>query len=252
MQRNYSGSGPGRLLVIGIGPGGRLDRTRRAEEAIARSQVVIGYFRYLELIRDLTTGKDLVSTGMTQEVERCREALLRAQKGQVVGLVSSGDPGVYGMAGLALELAASGGFSCPIEIVPGVSAAQATAARLGAPLMLDFACISLSDLLMPWEIIRQRIEAVAAADLVVALYNPRSHKRRRQLEEAAAILRSHRPGNTPVGIGTAVGSEEELILLTDLDRFLEAEINMRSTVLVGNRSSKNIHDWFITPRGYVL
>jgi len=238
--------------VVGIGPGGPLDRTRRAEEAIAASDVVAGYGRYLELVADLTAGKELIATGMTREKERCRLALARAKEGKAVALVSSGDPGVYGMAGLVLEIAATEGISVPIEIVPGVTAASALAARLGAPLMCDFAAISLSDLLVPWETIRSRLEAVAAADLVVALYNPRSQRRTRQLAEAAAIFRRHRPGTTPVGIGTAVGTPEETILLSDLDRFLELPITMRSIIIVGNRSSMRIAEWFVTPRGYAL
>jgi precorrin-3B C17-methyltransferase len=238
--------------VVGIGPGGPLDRTKRAEQAIAKSQVIVGYTRYLELIRDLTTGKELIATGMMQEVERCRSALARARAGQEVALVSSGDPGIYGMAGLVLELAAADQTAVAIEIIPGVSSSGAAAARLGAPLMCDFATISLSDLLVPWEIIRARLTAVAAADLVTVLYNPRSKKRRSQLEEAAAIFRAVRPGTTPVGIGTAVGTAEESIVLTDLASFLKLEIGMRSIVIIGNRSSRRLGDWFITPRGYTL
>lgn len=189
---------------------------------------------------------------MTQEVDRCRAGLRCAREGAVVAIVSSGDAGVYGMAGLALELAAAEGLRLPIEIVPGVSAAHAAAARLGAPLALDYACISLSDLLVPWETIRQRIEAVAAADLVVALYNPKSTKRVRQIEEAAGIFRRHRPASTPVGVASAVGSAQERIVLTTLDRFLEEEIGMRTVVIIGNRSSQCLNGWFVTPRGYAL
>jgi precorrin-3B C17-methyltransferase len=214
--------------VVGIGPGGPLDRTRRAEEAIAKSAVVVGYTRYLELIRDLTEGKERIATGMTREVERCRMALERAEAGQTVTLVSSGDPGVYGMAGLVLELATSEGIAVPIEIVPGVSAANFLAARLGAPLMCD----------------------VAAADLVAAIYNPRSQKRTRQLDEAAAIFRRNRPGTTPVGVGIAVGTPAEQIFLSDLDHFLNLPIDMQSVVIIGNRSTKRIEEWFVTPRGY--
>ncbi|HYU44639.1 MAG TPA: precorrin-3B C(17)-methyltransferase [Terriglobales bacterium] len=229
-----------------------LDRTRRAEDAIRQSSVVVGYKHYLENIRDLTDGKELLSSGMTQEVDRCRAALERARDGAVVAFVSSGDAGVYGMAGLALELAANEGFPLPIEIVPGVSAANAAAARLGAPLMLDYACISLSDLLVPWETIRRRVEAMAAADLVLALYNPKSAKRVLQIEEVAAIVRQCRAGTTPVGVATAVASEDERIVLTDLDHLLEQEIGMRSVVIIGNSSSKCLNGWFVTPRGYRL
>lgn len=212
--------------------------------------MVVGYKRYLDLIRDLTAGKELISSGMTKETERCLAAIQRAEEGATVALVSSGDAGVYGMAGLAVELASREGKPVPIEIISGVTAAAATAARLGAPLMLDFACISLSDLLVPWDMILQRLEAVAAADLVVALYNPRSKKRTHQLEEATQVFRRHRNGSTPVGIGTAVGTEDESVVLSDLDHFLVLEINMKSIVIIGNSTSKIIYGWFVTPRGY--
>ena len=197
--RRDRGDRPGKLYVVGIGPGGRQHRTLRAVEAIAESQIVVGYTPYLEAIADLTGGKELVASGMTHEVERCRQALHRAAAGEVVALISSGDAGIYGMAGLALELAEAEDLHVPVEIIPGVTAASAAAAALGAPLMLDFAVISLSDLLVSWEVIRRRLEAVAAADLVVALYNPRSEKRVRQLQEAVEILRAARSGQTPVG-----------------------------------------------------
>jgi precorrin-3B C17-methyltransferase len=238
--------------VVGIGPGNRLDRTRRAEQVIADSEVVAGYHLYLEHIADLTAGKELIASGMMQETERCRAALQRATRGAVVALVSSGDPGVYGMAGLALEMAAAEGFFVPIEIVPGISAANSAAARLGAPLMLDYACISLSDLLVPWDIIRARLAAVAAADLVVALYNPRSMKRIRQLDEAVAIFRRHRADDTPVGIVTAIGEADERIELTTLGRLPEAEVGMRSTVIIGNSTSICLDGRLLTPRGYRL
>jgi len=236
--------------VVGIGPGSPLDRTRRAEQAIRESEVVVGYKRYLELIADLTTGKKLVSSGMTAETERCREALALAVRGKKVALVSSGDPGVYGMAGLAIELAEAEKIEVPISIIPGVTAATASAAALGAPLMLDFACISLSDVLVPWEEIKARLEAVASADLVIALYNPKSAKRTWQLQEAITILKRHRPASTPAGIVTLVGGDEEQVLVTDLGRVLEAEVGMRSVIIIGNKTSKRIGRWFVTPRGY--
>jgi len=249
-ERSDGGGRAGKLFVVGIGPGSVQDRTHRAEAAIAASSVVVGYKHYLDHIRDLTAGKELLSSGMTQETVRCKLALERARDGAVVAFVSSGDAGIYGMAGLAIEMAAAEGIRVPIEIIPGVTAASAAAARFGAPLMLDYACISLSDLLVPWETIRRRVEAVAVADLVVALYNPKSTSRVTQIEETAAILRQHRPGTTPVGVATAVGSADEHIVLTDLDHFLELEITMKSIVIIGNRSSKCLDGWFVTPRGY--
>lgn len=238
--------------MVGIGPGNRLDRTRRAEQAIADSQVVAGYHLYLEHITDLTAGKELIASGMMQETERCRAALQRAAQGAVVALVSSGDPGVYGMAGLALEMAAAEGFVVPIEIVPGISAANSAAARLGAPLMLDYACISLSDLLVPWDVIRNRLTALSSADLVVALYNPRSKKRVMQLEEAVEIMRQHRNDTTPVGIVTAIGEADERIELTTLGQLLKADVGMRSTIIIGNSTSMLLGERMITPRGYQL
>ena len=212
--------------------------------------MVVGYRPYLELIEDLTAGKELLASGMRKETERCREALKRAAAGATVALVSSGDPGVYGMAGLAMELADAEGFGVDIEIVPGISAAGAAAARLGAPLMLDYACISLSDLLVPWAGICRRLEAVAAADLAVALYNPKSTKRVEQIRQAAAILRKHRAGTTPVGICTAIGTEEERVEIADLESFLDREITMRSIVIVGNSTTRVIRGRMVTPRGY--
>ncbi len=213
---------------------------------------MVGYHHYLESIRDLTDGKELISSGMMQEVDRCRAAVERAQAGATVAFVSSGDAGVYGMAGLALEMIAGENVPVAIEVVAGISAANSAASRMGAPLMLDYACISLSDLLVKWDQVRQRVEAVAAADLVVALYNPKSNKRVRQIEEVAEIFRQHRPGNTPVGIATAVGTDQERIVMSDLDHFLDEQIGMRTIVIVGNRSSECLNGWFLTPRGYKL
>lgn len=242
----------GHLTVVGIGPGNPLDRTRRAEQALREADVVAGYDLYLEHIEDLLEGKTCIRSGMTAEVDRCRAALQAAAEGQRVALVSSGDAGIYGMAGLALEMAHREGFGVSIEIVPGVSAASAAAAAFGAPLMLDWACLSLSDLLVDWTQIRRRLEAVAAADLVTALYNPRSRKRVRQLEEAVEIFLRHRPGSTPVGIGTALGAPDQRITLSTLDRLCGEEVGMRSLVIIGNTTSRVEAGWFITPRGYEL
>jgi len=240
----------GKLFVIGIGPGGVEHMTPAARKAIDASQVVVGYKTYLDLIPDLLSGKEIVSSGMRQEVERCRQALDLAI-GQTTALISSGDAGVYGMAGLALELADQTGSEVEIEVVPGVSALQAAAARLGAPLMHDFAVISLSDLLTPWETIRRRLQAAAEADFVVVLYNPRSKGRTTQILEARDILLRSREGKTPVGIVRNATRPNESIALSDLARFTDLEIDMFSLVIVGNS-----HTWLdgkgrmVTPRGY--
>ncbi len=212
---------------------------------------MVGYKRYLENVGDLTRGKKIVSSGMTQEADRCREALKLAVAGETVAVVSSGDAGVYGMAGLAMELAEEEKAHVEIEVVPGVSAANAAAAVLGAPLMLDYAVISLSDLLVPWATIKKRLEAVAAADLVAALYNPKSKKRTKQIAEAAGIFLKHRPASTPVGVCTSVGYEgEEKIVFSDLGRFLKVDIGMMSIVIIGNKGSRMVGGRLVTPRGY--
>ena len=236
--------------MVGIGPGGPADRTRRAETAIANSQVLAGYNKYLEMVQDLSAGKELITSGMKQEVQRCQEAIDKAMAGQTVALLSSGDAGVYGMAGLAIELAHAQGAKIDIEVIPGVTAANAAAARLGAPLMLDFAVISLSDLLIPWETIRRRVEALAGADMVMAIYNPRSIKRVTQLEETVEILLRSRSADTPVGIARAVGSDEEQIRLSTLGKLLGEDIDMRTVLIVGNSMSRVIDGWFVTCRGY--
>src|SRR4051794_16268439 len=182
-----------RLYIIGTGPGALSHLTEAARQAIAESSAIIGYGVYIDLIRPLLEGKEIVSTGMMQEVDRCREAINRARSGATVAVVSSGDSGIYGMAGLVLELlerdAADGQTAQPdVRVIPGISAVQAAASVLGAPLMHDFAVISLSDLLTPWELIKSRLKAAAQADFVICLYNPKSKKRLTQIEEARAII----------------------------------------------------------------
>jgi precorrin-3B C17-methyltransferase len=189
---------------------------------------------------------------MRKEMDRCKMAIEEAQSGETVSIVSSGDAGIYGMAGLILELVEASDQKVPVSVIPGVTAASAVAAQLGAPLMLDYASISLSDLLVPWDMICKRLKAVAAADLVTVLYNPRSKKRVRHLDEAVEIFRSHRSAETPVGIGRAVGSPEEEIVVTTLEKLLSQEVDMRCTVIIGNSQSKHFSDWFVTPRGYQL
>ncbi|VAX16004.1 Cobalt-precorrin-3 C(17)-methyltransferase [hydrothermal vent metagenome] len=212
--------------------------------------MVVGYTKYLELVEDLTQGKELVSTGMTREVDRVRAAITRASEGAKVALISSGDAGIYGMAGLAIELIELMEVGLPIEVIPGVSAASSAGAKLGAPLALDFATISLSDLLVPWDTIKKRLKAVAEADMVVALYNPKSKKRVSQLKEAAEIFRKYRPGATPVGVCDSISLDGERIVVTTLDKFLDEDIAMRTTVIIGNTSSKIIDGRFVNPRGY--
>jgi len=247
-----------KLHVVGIGPGGLNHMTFEARQAIERSGVVVGYQTYLQFIDPYLVGKEVVSSGMMREVERCREALSIAATGKEVALVSSGDAGIYGMAGLALELAETSedGAESPfagveIVVVPGVSAVQAAASVLGAPLMHDFAVISLSDLLTPMELIRKRLQAAAEADFVVALYNPRSKGRVTQIEEAASILTAARGGQVPVGIVRNACRSGEDKVITTLDRLLDHPIDMFSIVIIGNSATRISRDGrMITPRGY--
>lgn len=238
--------------MVGFGPGGVADRTRRAEEAIAASDVVVGYRPYLDRIADLLAGKELHASGMRAEVDRCRAALVQAREGRTVSLVSSGDAGVYGMAGLALEMAAAEGFDVPVEVVPGVSAANAAAAKLGAPLMLDYAVVSLSDLLVPLEQILTRVEAALEADFVLALYNPRSHSRTEPFDRTMELIRTHRSPETPVGLATALGAEDEHCLALPLADLPAERINMRTVLIIGNTASRILDERFVTPRGYEL
>lgn len=240
-----------KLYVVGIGPGGLQQMTFEARSALEESTVVVGYTTYLDLVKPLLAGKRKVSSGMRQEIPRCREALGLAAEGTVVALVSGGDAGIYGMAGLVLELAAEMPDPPEIVVVPGVSAVQAAAAVLGAPLMHDFAVISLSDLLTPWETIRSRLQAAAGADFVIALYNPRSKGRTSQLVEARDILLAARPASTPVGIvrnACRDGEERTVCTLADLP---DHPVDMFSLVIIGNASTHvDEAGRMVTPRGY--
>lgn len=217
---------------------------------MAECGTVIGYSTYLELIPALLLGKEVISSAMMQEVDRGRKALELAEAGQNVALISGGDPGIYAMAGLVFELAVARDSKARIEIIPGIAAVNACAARLGAPLMHDFAAISLSDLLTPWAVIEKRLAAAAEADFVLAIYNPKSKKRAGHIVRAREIILAHRAPSTPVGIVTAATREDERIVITTLAEMLAAEINMQSCVIVGNSTTFQWRDFMITPRGY--
>jgi precorrin-3B C17-methyltransferase len=224
--------------------------TLAACEVLEKADVIIGYKTYLELIPDFLEGKEVISSEMMKEVDRCRTALATAETGKKVALVSGGDPGIYAMAGLVYELARESGNSCDIEIVPGLAAINSCAARLGAPLMHDFAAVSLSDLLTPWEVIEKRLTAAAMADFVTAIYNPRSKRRTDQIVRAREIFLEYRAKATPVGIVTAATRENERIAITTLEHMLENDIGMQSTVIIGNSQTYTWNDLIITPRGY--
>ena len=239
------------LYVVGLGPGGSMWMTWEARAALEQAEVLCGYTVYLDLIRGEFPDKEYFSTPMTQEIERCRAALERARSGRTTALVCSGDAGVYGMAGPVLELAPQF-LEVEIQVVPGVTAALAGAAVLGAPLMHDFAVLSLSDLLTPWEVIRRRLELAAQGDFVLCLYNPSSRRRRDHLRMACDIVLAHRGPETVCGwVRNAGRAQEEHQVLT-LGELREAQVDMFTTVFIGSAATRRIGDRMVTPRGYEL
>ncbi|MBQ6132125.1 MAG: precorrin-3B C(17)-methyltransferase [Selenomonadaceae bacterium] len=243
-----------KIFVVGIGPGGLDEMTPKARRAIESAEVVAGYNTYIKLIEKILGGKKIIGRAMMQEVERCQLAIEEASAGHDVAVVSSGDAGVYGMAGLVLEMI----LDLPeknrpqFEIIAGVSAVNAAAAILGAPLMNDFAIISLSDLMTPWELIKKRVLAAAQGDFVIALYNPKSKRRTTQLAEVQEILLAFREKNTPVGIVTNAGRDGESKIISTLENFTREEVNMFSLVIIGNSQTFIKENFMITPRGYKL
>jgi precorrin-3B C17-methyltransferase len=247
-------SANGILYVVGIGPGAKEHCTPAALAAIEDSELVVGYSTYIALVSDLLAGKDIVKTGMTEEIGRAQTAVERARDGTKVALISSGDAGVYGMAGLVFEVLRNIGWkrgnSPELRLIPGVTAVNSCASLLGAPLTHDYCAISLSDLLTPWPTITRRIEAAAQADFVIGLYNPASGRRTRQIVEAHEIISRYRPGGTPVGLVKSGYRSIEKVVLTDLDHFLEYEIGMLTTVIIGSSNTFVYEGYMVTPRGY--
>ncbi|MGE4283631.1 MAG: precorrin-3B C(17)-methyltransferase [Clostridia bacterium] len=242
----------GKIYVIGLGPGGREHMTQKALKAIEVSEVIVGYKTYINFIEDLLDSKEVESSGMRKEIDRCRFALEKALEGKTVSLVSSGDAGVYGMAGIMLEVVKEAGIDIEVEIVPGISAVNAAASVLGAPVMHDFAVISLSDLLTPWTVIKKRLECASQGDFIIALYNPKSHGRTEQIIRARDIMMEYKSSDTPVGIVRNACREGQQIQITNLGEMLDCDIDMLSVVIIGN-SATYIHEGkIITPRGYEL
>ncbi|WP_307403302.1 precorrin-3B C(17)-methyltransferase [Desulfofundulus luciae] len=240
--------------MVGTGPGSIEHLSPRALKALQEADVIAGYKTYIELIAPIVEGKEIISTGMTREVERCRAAIQRARGGQKVALVSSGDPGVYGMAGLALEILHRENLldQVEVEIIPGITSATAAAALLGAPLMHDFVVMSLSDLLTPWEVIEKRLALAAQGDFVVVLYNPASHKRTSQIRRARELLLQHKKASTPVGIVRKAYRDGEEVVITDLEHMLDHPLDMFSIVIIGNNQTQRMGNFLVTPRGYAL
>ena len=244
----------GKIMLVGLGPGSQEHLTARARAAIAEADTIIGYVTYIRLVADLLEGKEVIKKSMTEELDRAIEALERATQGKRVALISSGDAGVYGMAGPTFEVLFQAGWTpdspIGVEIIPGASALNTCAALVGAPLTHDFCAISLSDLLTPWPTIARRLEAAAYADFVVALYNPKSGRRAQQIVEARQIFLRHRDPQTPVAIVKSGFRPKQRIELTTLDKMAEAEIGMLTTVLIGNSNTFIRHGLMVTPRGY--
>jgi len=240
----------GKLFVVGLGPGELSHMTFQARDALERSEVVVGYKTYLDLIESIIKGKRVISSGMKKEVDRAKQAISEAQKGAVVSLVSSGDPGIYAMAGLVLEIMSVQEIHLDVEIIPGVAALNGCAALLGAPLMHDFAAISLSDLLTPWDVIENRLRMASEADFVIGLYNPKSKKRVHHIEKACKVIMEHRSPKTPAGIGTSIARPNQSVKITTLDKIPESDIGMQSIVIIGNSKTFVWNGYMITPRGY--
>ena len=246
----------GKLFIVGVGPGHHDHMTYRAKKAIGESDTIVGYETYVNLVQDLIDGKDVYRYAMTQEVERAKQCIELAKEGKSVSLVSSGDPGIYGMAGLIYETLAEQGWDpksgLQVEIIPGISALNSCASIIGSPLMTDFAVLSMSDLLVPWEIIIKRVEAAAQGDFVIVIYNPASKKRIHQLQDTRKILLKYRKPSTPVAIIKGAFRESQSVVLTDLENMenYADKLGMISTVIVGNSSTYNYKDLMINPRGY--
>ncbi|MBN7772397.1 precorrin-3B C(17)-methyltransferase [Clostridium aminobutyricum] len=243
-----------KIFVVGLGPGELNQATGRALEALENSDIIVGYTVYIDLIKEHFQHKKLLSTAMKKEAERCMLAVKEAQEGQVVSMICSGDAGVYGMAGLMFEVAEAEGLldELDIEIIPGITAACSGAAVLGAPLMHDFAVISLSDLLTPWELIEKRLEAAAFADFSICIYNPSSIKRHDYLQKACDILLKHRSPDNVAGFVQNIGREGEQGIVMDLQTLRNTKVDMFTTVFIGTSQTKNINGKMITPRGYHL
>ncbi|MDY4669967.1 MAG: precorrin-3B C(17)-methyltransferase [Oliverpabstia sp.] len=238
-----------KLYVIGIGPGEYEQMTVKAIRAMEKSDVIIGYTVYVDLVKEHFQGKEFLTTPMKKEVDRCVMAFEEAMKGKVVSMICSGDAGVYGMAGLMYEV----GVNYPqveLEIIPGVTAATGGAAVLGAPLIHDFCLISLSDLLTPWEKIQDRLLAAAQADFVVCLYNPSSKKRHDYLQKACDLMMQYKSEDTVCGIVSYIGRDGETQKVMSLKELRDTPVDMFTTVWVGNSQTKELNGKMVTPRGY--
>ena len=253
-EQNENGDQGGVLTLVGIGPGAHEFISPAGLDAIRDCDMVVGYRTYMLLVRSLIKDKEVVKTGMTEEISRARAAVHAARDGKKVVVVSSGDAGVYGMGPLIFEVLKEEGWtrgsSPEIRVIPGITALNACASLVGAPLGHDSCMISLSDLLTPWEVIEKRIEAAAAADFVIGFYNPASGRRQKQIVIARQILLQHRPAETPVALIKSAYRHRQNVVMTDLQNFTEHDIGMLTTVLVGSTNTYMYEGFMVTPRGY--
>ena len=240
------------IYVIGIGPGCRDLMTQEAISAMEDAEVIVGYKTYIKLVEDFVKDKEVDQNGMRKEVDRCQDAIDIAKTGKKVAVISSGDAGIYGMAGLILELITKQELDIPVKVVPGVTASIGAAAVLGAPIMHDFCHISLSDLMTPWEVIEKRLRLAAEADFVICLYNPRSKGRSEHLANAFKIMGEFKDGSTPVGIVKDVGREDQEKFICTFDTMDFERVDMTTMVIIGNKSTYIHDDLMITPRGYTV
>lgn len=239
----------GKLYVVGIGPGAYEDMTIKAVKALEESQVIVGYTVYVDLVREHFPGKEMMTTPMRREQERCQLAIDEAKKGKTVAMVCSGDSGVYGMSGLILEMAEHDA-DLEIQVIPGVTAALSGGALLGAPLGHDFAVISLSDLLTPMELIEERLRQSAQADMILCIYNPSSKKRADYLKWACEIVMEYKSPETVCGFVRNISRDEEEMEILSLEQLRDAQVDMFTTVYIGNSMTKEIRGRMVTPRGY--
>ena len=240
----------GKIYVVGIGPGNMEDISVRAYKTLKNVDVIAGYITYIDLVKDEFKEKEFYVSGMKKEIDRCEKVLELAKEGKTVALISSGDAGIYGMAGIMIEVALGSGID--VEVIPGITSSVAGASLVGAPLMHDQAIISLSDLLTDWEVITKRIDRASEGDFVISLYNPKSKGRTEQIVEAREIMLKHKAPRTPVTLLRHVGREDENYTLTNLDEMLNYEIDMFTVVIVGNSKTYVKEGKMITPRGYHL
>jgi precorrin-3B C17-methyltransferase len=240
----------GKLYIIGTGPGNIGQMTEYAINTLKECNIILGYTFYLDLLKDIIQGKEIITGKVDEEIQRAELAIGLAQKGKIVGIVSSGDSAVYGMAGIVLEIIAKQGFNIDVKIIPGITAINSAGSLLGVPFMNDFCSISLSDRLTPEDVILKRVEAAGIGDFVVALYNPASLSRNKLIRKTREIMLKYRDGKTPVGMVRNAYREGQSVKISTLNNFLDCNIDMFTLVVIGNSSTYVYGNYMITPRNY--